>query len=113
MFYIHHNGFSGVYTYKLKILLERVRDLPLTFRRHFEDENSSEHKTLTLLTRSGVKKSLASSPLAEKVKNVELLGYEHVRSQGEKFRHLKTGVLADLVVQVSEVRFEIFAQNKW
>lgn len=91
---------QGVYTYKLKILLERVRDLPLTFRRHFEDENSSEHKTLTLLTRSGVKKSLASSPLAEKVKNVELLGYEHVRSQGEKFRHLKTGVLADLVVQL-------------
>ncbi|XP_037082040.1 uncharacterized protein LOC119102687 [Pollicipes pollicipes] len=89
-------------TYRLHVLLDRVNDIPLSFRPPFADRDSSEFGQMARLTEAGLGEALAATPLADRLHTTQLMGFKPTRAAGEHGRPRLDGLMAEIMVQVSD-----------
>ncbi|XP_043217421.1 mucin-17-like [Amphibalanus amphitrite] len=95
-------------TYRLQVLLDRVNDIPLSFRPQFADRSSAEYEQLARITERGLQEALIDTELGDRLHTTKLMGFVETEAAGApglpRTRPPPSldGLLAELMVQVSE-----------
>ena len=89
------------------MLLDRVNDIPLSYRPQFADRSSAEFGQLAGLAERGLREALAGTELAERLHTARLTGFLETPAAGgpglPRTRPPPSldGLLAEMMVQVS------------
>ena len=90
------------------MLLDRVNDIPLSFRPQFADRDSTEYGQLARLTERGLQESLSGTELVDRLHTARLMGFRETAAEGPSGRPRTRppprldGLLAEVMVQVGD-----------
>ena len=102
------SGIPATLTYRLHVLLDRVNDIPLSFRPQFADRASTEYGQLARLTERGLQEALDETDLAGRLHTARLMGFRETAEERPAGRPRTRppprldGLLAEMMVQVGE-----------
>ncbi|KAF0312542.1 Protocadherin Fat 4 [Amphibalanus amphitrite] len=90
-------------TYQVRMLLDRVNDIPLQYRRPFAEPASPEYRQLAELAAGGLRQSLSSSgPLASRLHGATLMEFKRAADLPGVAPSRPQALMADVMVQITD-----------
>ncbi|XP_043240441.1 uncharacterized protein LOC122390995 [Amphibalanus amphitrite] len=90
-------------TYQVRMLLDRVNDIPLQYRRPFAEPASPEYRQLAELAAGGLRESLSSSgPLASRLHGATLMEFKRAADLPGVAPSRPQALMADVMVQITD-----------
>ena len=97
--------FPASLTYQVRMLLDRVNDIPLQYRPPFAEPASPEYRQLAELAAGGLRETLTSTgaPLASRLHGAELMAFKRAADLPGMAPTRPQALIGDVMVQVRTV----------
>ena len=93
--------FPASLAYQVRLLLDRVNDIPLQYRQPFGEPSSPEYRQLAGLAEGGLRENLASgSPLGSRLHGATLMEFKRAADLPGMAPTRPQALMADVMIQV-------------